>query len=143
MKDAHTHPKWMRRILPAVSAAVLLLHTGLLVANPNENTRMIPLFAVLVLSLLVLNLFVWKAIGNVFQKLSLLQDEALRKRQMEHIVRLSRQSRGQKERILRIHHDLKNHLGVLYSMLQDGRAEQADRYIGEIQAFLKQEDSPK
>jgi|GEM_PF-2971379 len=143
MKDYRASRKWIRWILSAITVIVLFLHAGLLLSSTLKNSRVAALFALLLFSLLLLNFFVWRAIGHVFEKLSLLQEEALRKLQMEHIVRLSRQTRDHEEKILRIHHDLKNHLGVLYSLLRDGQVGQAGDYVNRIRAFLEEGRAPK
>lgn len=143
MRNYRQSRKWIRWILPAITVVVLFPHAGLLFSGVQESPRAAALFALLFVFLLLLNLFVWRAIGHVFQRLALLQEKALRQRRMEQIVRLSRQARDHEERILRIHHDLKNHLGALYSLLREGQTERAASYVSRIQTFLEEERTPK
>ncbi len=143
MKKPRVSRTCIRWILPAVSVVALSLQSGLLASGPTRSPRIFILFMALVLLLILLNFFVWRAVGHVFQRLSLSEEKALQKRRMEQIVRLSGQVRSHEEKVLRIHHDLKNHLGVLDSLLRDGRTGQAGGYIDRIRAFLEREDMPK
>lgn len=140
MKNFGIRKRWIRWILPVVSAAVLAFHVEFVFSAPFFSLRALILFAVLCFFILALNFFTWRAIGSVFQEMDIVREEELTKHRMEHIIQRSKQARENEERVLRLHHDLKNHFGVLYSLLQDGNVQQAEDYIEQIQAFLKQKD---
>ena len=140
MKNFGIRKRWIRWILPVVSAAVLAFHAEFVFSAPFFSLRALILFAVLCFFILALNFFTWRAIGSVFQEMDIVREEELTKHRMEHIIQRSKQARENEERVLRLHHDLKNHFGVLYSLLQDGNVQQAEDYIEQIQAFLKQKD---
>jgi ABC-type siderophore export system fused ATPase/permease subunit len=140
MKDWKSGKKWVRWILPAVSAAVLVFYAYFIFCDYSFNKRFLPMITMLCVSVLALNIFTWRLVGRVFQKMRIAREEELTKRRMEHIVSLSKQTHDEDERALRLHHDLKNHLGVLYSLLKDGNVRQADGYVKQLQAFLGKED---
>lgn len=100
------------------------------------------LFCILTATLVVLNFYVRRIAERAFERLARQQKWAMMEQQMHSILLLSEQTQKYEERIFRVHHDIKNHLGVIRSMLLDGNQKQAEAYIKKLWISLRSEEFP-
>lgn len=141
MKTFQFTKKRVSRFYFAATCVLLtLLCLGFFLFGIKRSRRTIALFCVLILSILVLYFCIRHVVGNVFDRLSFQKKQELSEQRMRNAVRLSKQNWQHDEKIFRIHHDIKNHLGMVRSMLLDGNEEQAEEYIEKLRISLRKRE---
>ena len=134
------HKKWFSRIQSAVACVLILfLCFSFFLLDRNRSVEKNVLFCVLALSILILDFCMRRIVRNIFDKMSNQEKEVLRQQQMRTEIQLSSQTRKYEETVFRVHHDMKNHLGVIRSMLADGDEKQAQEYLKKLRSFLNRE----
>jgi hypothetical protein len=87
---------------------------------------------------LLLNIIVQRVISILTVKLARQKDFDLIKNELSNAILLHSEMAKQEENIYKIHHDMKNHLGVIYSMLEDDKLNEALKYAEKLQLALKE-----
>lgn len=130
----------MRGFFSVLTSVVLLFiiisyfYTGL-----YKNASLTVLIGLIVLSFLLLNIIIWRVTSSIYKRLLQQKDFELKKNELKNAILFSEELTVHEESIYKIHHDMKNHLGVVYSMLEDGQQSEALEYTEKVRQSLKSE----
>lgn len=142
MKNQHALLK-MRRLFPVLSSVVLLsCLASYFSAGMYQNVRLTVLIGLILLIFLLLNIMVWRVTSAIYNRLLQSKDFELKKNELKNAILLAEQLAEYEENIYKVHHDLKNHLGVLSSMLEDGQRQEALVYTQKLRRTLENEGKP-
>jgi hypothetical protein len=64
---------------------------------------------------------------------------ALKKNELQNAILLAEQLAEHEEGVYKIHHDMKNHLGILGFLLEDGQQSEALAYLQKLRQTLRDE----
>lgn len=134
-------PAGLYRLMCAAAAAALLLAlAGCLFTGLRGVPAAGALLALFAASLLALILLVRRFLRGTRKRLARRLAAEARNRETEAGIRRAKRAWEHEEQVRRLHHDIKNHLGVVCSMLEDGKTENARAYLSGLRARLREED---
>jgi hypothetical protein len=111
-------------------------------AGMYQSLNLTLLTGLIFLIFLLLNIMVWHVTSDIYNRLLQGKDFELKKNKLQNAILLSEQLAEYEENIYKVHHDLKNHLGVLGSMLEEGQQQEALVYTKKLRQTLKNEGKP-
>ena len=129
-------------LMPATAGAVLLLVlAGWLLTGMRGRPGASVLAALTAAALFLLALFERRSVRKTRDRILAEREAEVCGKRMEHAVLLAQRARKHEERVYRLHHDIKNHLGVVYSMLEDGRNKEAELYLEKLRSELEEREN--
>ena len=130
----------IRWLFPALSSIVLLsCLASYISAGMYRSVNLTLLTGLIVLLFLLLNMMVWQVTSDIYSRLLQGKDFDLKKNELRNAILLSEQLAEYEENIYKVHHDLKNHLGVLGSMLEEEQQKEALVYTEKLRQRLENE----
>lgn len=129
--------RWVFHLLSLVVLLSCLVSYFQAGASPKGSLTI--LTGLTVLFFLLLNIVFRRVTSNLYQRL--LQGKAfeLEKNELQNAILFAEQLAEHEEGVYKIHHDMKNHLGVLGSLLEDGQQSAALAYLQRLRQTLPDE----
>lgn len=128
----------LRSIYPIFTLIVLVsIIASCFYSNIYTDFEFVILTALIVAGFVLLNITVQWVISTLSVKLAQQKAFDLIKNEMSNAILLHTEMAKHEENIYKIHHDMKNHLGVIYSMLEEGKRDEALDYTRKLQQALK------
>ena len=125
--------KMLRRLVPSLTVLIFLfILVTLIYTGMFRDRNACILMALLTISLLLYNVSAWRLTSSLFQGLSRRKDWEISKKRYENMIALSKQAAEHEENVYKLHHDIHNHLGVIYSMLAEGQDGKAAEYTRKL-----------
>ena len=125
-------------LMPAAAGAVLLfVLAGWFLTGMRRRPAASALTALTAAALFLLAFFGGRSVRKTQDRILTEREAEARRKRMENAILLARRAREHEERVYKLHHDIKNHLGVVYSMLEDGRDGEAERYLEKLRSGLE------
>lgn len=130
----------MRILYPVLTVVVILsCLASFFYARMYESRTLTLLVVVIVILFVFLNIIVWMVTSKILKRLRRSKEFELQKQSMENAILISGKMAEHEENIYKVHHDMKNHLSILYSMLEDGQDRDALDYSRKLHDFLQDE----
>ena len=130
----------MRIIYPVLTLVVVLsCLASFFYARMYESRTLILLVALMIMLFVLLNITVWMVTSKILKRLRQSKEFELQKQSMENAILISEKIAEHEEKIYKIHHDMKNHLSILYSMLDDSQDRDALDYSQKLHNLLQDE----
>ncbi len=128
----------LRSIFPAFTSMVLLsIIASCFYTDIYKDTSFVILTGLVVGVFLLLNIIAQRVISILSVKHARQKEFDLIRNELSNAILLHNEMAQHEENIYKIHHDMKNHLGVIYSMLEEDKQKKALEYAEKLQQSLK------
>lgn len=128
----------LRSIFPVFTSMVLLsIIASCFYTDIYKDMSFIILTGLVVGVFLLLNIIVQRVISILSVKHARQKEFDLIRNELSNAILLHNEMAQHEENIYKIHHDMKNHLGVIYSMLEEDKQKKALEYAEKLQQSLK------
>lgn len=128
----------LRSLFPVLTSMVLLsIIASCFYTDIYKDTGLVILTVLMIAVFLLLNIILQRVISILSVKHARQKEFDLIKNELSNAILLHNEMAQHEENIYKIHHDMKNHLGVIYSMLEEDKLDEALEYAEKLQKSLK------